>query len=307
MYAWEDTDAPLSVTSALTLAFGASAVCIALAAFAASWLPPLLYADDSHTPFLTVARAFVILVDVAAIAGLIRRGNRMSVLDLWVCVALAGAIGETLLLSSAFVRFALGTYEGRFLSLVSGIVTFLALSSRYLDDTRSIARQARYDPLTGLPNRAMFCEYFTRALWRAERAGRRVALLFLDLNGFKAVNDSFGHAAGDDLLRAVAQRLEGIVRRGDFVSRLGGDEFTVVVEDLADEPLESLKAKIASALGTPFELHGHTVTVSTSIGISIFPDNGTEVDRLIELADESMYHAKREGKRVFVPAGEAPL
>jgi diguanylate cyclase (GGDEF)-like protein/PAS domain S-box-containing protein len=158
---------------------------------------------------------------------------------------------------------------------------------------------ARYDTLTGLPNRVMFQDYLAKALARAERGTRHLALLFLDFDGFKAVNDTLGHLAGDQLLQLAAQRLVKSVRIGDLVSRLGGDEFTIVVEDARPTQLVNLAEKILRMLDAPFDLNGHTARISASIGIAVYPECGEDAHTLLQRADNAMYEVKKSGKRDF--------
>jgi diguanylate cyclase (GGDEF)-like protein len=159
-----------------------------------------------------------------------------------------------------------------------------------------VSRLAFYDTLTDLPNRLMFTDHLRRALGRAERTGRWVAVFYLDLDGFKNVNDTLSHAAGDALLRQVAQRFRANLRSCDIIARLGGDEFTVLVEDLQDEePIGSVANKILGMFAKPFTLGQHSVSISASIGVSLFPRSGATVDELMLAADIAMYRAKRGG------------
>lgn len=159
---------------------------------------------------------------------------------------------------------------------------------------------AHHDALTGLPNRLLFNATLEQALHRSERHKQRVGLLFLDLDRFKHVNDTLGHAIGDKLLQAVAQRLRQCVRHEDTVARLGGDEFTVILEELEDARAAAAPAeKIIEALARPVELDGHVVTTSTSLGISIYPDDADCADALIKAADAAMYRAKQLGRNNF--------
>ncbi|WP_181919361.1 EAL domain-containing protein [Alkalilimnicola ehrlichii] len=157
---------------------------------------------------------------------------------------------------------------------------------------------AYYDPLTRLPNRALLRERLQLALAMAERNQQRVAVLFLDLDRFKYVNDSLGHAAGDRLLQAVTKRLQGQIRSEDTMSRPGGDEFIVVLPEIR-EPADAVHAaeKIQRAFRHPFLLEGHDIRLSTSIGISLYPEDGDNPDALIKHADAAMYHAKRRGRK----------
>lgn len=162
-----------------------------------------------------------------------------------------------------------------------------------------LIQTARYDTLTGLPNRVMFQDYLGKALARADRSQRSLAVMFLDLDGFKAVNDNFGHQAGDQLLQLVAQRLVNCVRVGDLVSRLGGDEFTLVIEDGETAHLETVARKILQAIEKPYDLGFHQAHVSTSIGIAIYPECGSDVQSLLQKADGAMYKIKKSGKKGY--------
>ncbi len=166
---------------------------------------------------------------------------------------------------------------------------------------------ANYDTLTGLPNRALLAERLARAVVRARRQDCRVAVLFLDLDRFKDINDSLGHAAGDRLLKAAAARLLATVRETDTVARLGGDEFTVVLEDLTD-PLgaEDMAARIVAAFAEPLDLDGRSETViSPSIGIALYPDHGQVPTDLLKFADTAMYEAKGRGRNTWQLYSEA--
>lgn len=157
-----------------------------------------------------------------------------------------------------------------------------------------LAQLAMTDPLTGLPNRLVLLDRLSHALAIARRDGTRVSVLFLDLDLFKAVNDAYGHAAGDAVLAEVAARLVATVRDEDTALRLGGDEFVVVCENVRDTSLvEHLAERITTALGQPYEVDGHVITISVSIGVSV--GDSSSPDDLLRQADESMYRAKRSG------------
>jgi diguanylate cyclase (GGDEF)-like protein/PAS domain S-box-containing protein len=175
-----------------------------------------------------------------------------------------------------------------------------------------LAHLAYHDPLTGLPNRAMFREHLEKAVARAERSGRGVAVLFLDLDDFKLVNDGFGHGAGDELLRAVALRLSGAVRRSDVVARQGGDEFLILLSDLdagdgstgATTTTGRVASKLVDSLQAPFAIANTNVYVTPSIGASLFPTDGDSAETLLKHADIAMYTAKdggRDGYRLYQP------
>lgn len=161
-------------------------------------------------------------------------------------------------------------------------------------------RQANYDELTGLPNRHMFLHHLTNEISRAHRKTMPMALIFLDLDLFKQVNDSHGHEAGDALLRQVGARLTNCVRDTDMVARLGGDEFTIVLSELGN-PLvvERICMAIHEALALPFDLGGYSAQLSASIGIAFYPQHGTDPDTLVHHADMAMYKAKQFGPNRF--------
>ncbi|KAA0256564.1 MAG: diguanylate cyclase [Acidobacteria bacterium] len=162
---------------------------------------------------------------------------------------------------------------------------------------RELLDQAFHDPLTGLPNRRAFVERLEAALARCGRERRRAALLYVDLDGFKEVNDRFGHAVGDQVLAAAARRLREAVRRADDVSRLGGDEFAVVVDGLAaHRDAELVARQVVESLSGPFAVAGVEVWVGASVGIAVAPDDGTTVEDLTARADRAMYAAKAGGK-----------
>ncbi len=160
----------------------------------------------------------------------------------------------------------------------------------------TIQDMATHDSLTGLHNRASMTDALEHAVSKARRGGESLAILFIDLDGFKSVNDTLGHATGDQLLREIAQRLRAKVRQSDLVARLGGDEFVVMVESITDRHgLQLLAAKILAAVGEPMQLQGHEVTVTASIGVAVFPDDGSDVSTLLANADMAMYRAKALG------------
>ncbi|QSX33354.1 EAL domain-containing protein [Shewanella avicenniae] len=159
---------------------------------------------------------------------------------------------------------------------------------------------ANYDTLTGLPNRALFHDRLWHALEKAKRNETKVALLFLDLDRFKNINDSKGHQVGDELLKAVAKRLSGVIRASDTVARIGGDEFTIILEGIVKAKAATVIAeKIINVLDQPFELQQTTLDITTSIGISLSPDDAIDAQELLKYADTAMYYAKSLGRNNF--------
>jgi diguanylate cyclase (GGDEF)-like protein len=175
---------------------------------------------------------------------------------------------------------------------------------------KQIAHMAHHDSLTDLPNRVLFRERLTHALTRSGR-GDRFAVLCLDLDHFKAVNDTLGHPVGDELLTVAAKRIRKCLREGDTVARLGGDEFAIV-QNSVGAPIETaiLAQRICEALTAPFEVAGQTMIVGASIGIAMAPDDGSEADELLKNADLALYRAKGDGRgtyRFFEPAMDARM
>ena len=163
-----------------------------------------------------------------------------------------------------------------------------------------LQRLAHYDALTGLANRTLFLERLEQALTQADRTGERFAVLFLDLDHFKEVNDSLGHRAGDCLLEEVARRLEGSLRKSDTPARLGGDEFTVLLRHVRSRrDVVELARVLVEVLEHPFELSGRHVEVTTSVGIALYPESGADVDALTQRADDAMYRAKVAGRNTY--------
>ncbi|MEG4087007.1 CHASE2 domain-containing protein [Microcoleus sp. POL10_C6] len=163
-----------------------------------------------------------------------------------------------------------------------------------------LSHQAYHDSLTGLPNRQMFYECLHKSLEIASSTQELVALLFLDLDGFKSINDTLGHNVGDLLLKTVASRLKKCLRGSDTISRLGGDEFTVILPAIPGrEEAAKVAEKICDAIMQPFILEEHTVSVTTSIGISLYPIDGQEPEMLVKNADVAMYRAKERGKNQY--------
>lgn len=171
-----------------------------------------------------------------------------------------------------------------------------------------LRQQAEHDGLTGLPNRSQFAARLERALAYAERQNRQLAVMFIDLDHFKPINDTYGHLVGDALLRQAAARLAACVRKSDTVSRQGGDEFVAMLEDVGDpDTAAQIAGKLIAAMGEPFEVDGLRLHVGLSIGISMYPRDGADPTVLMQRADAAMYRAKTEGRncyRFFTPPQE---
>lgn len=154
--------------------------------------------------------------------------------------------------------------------------------------------RATHDELTGLYNRSMFFELLQRGMARANRNQEKIAILFFDLDGFKKANDTFGHHVGDLLLKAVAERTLALMRKTDTLSRIGGDEFTIILENAPGRSqVESVAVNVEQALSQPFALEGQQVRIGASVGIAIYPDDGDAAEHLVSMADGEMYRNKR--------------
>lgn len=192
-------------------------------------------------------------------------------------------------------------------SLVKGQITasLLERSIRYAIERKKADERmtylAQYDALTGLANRTLFKELLSQALARAERAGKHVALMFLDLDRFKIINDSLGHDAGDQVLKIVAERLRSRMRKSDTVARLGGDEFTVILEAIGTVQDATIVAQeLLHIVGQSIMVQDQEVFVTPSVGIAIYPQYGKDPETLIKNADMAMYRAKRQIGRAHV-------
>ena len=163
-------------------------------------------------------------------------------------------------------------------------------------DLATISRRAEHDLLTGLPNRQMLMDRFEQSIARCRRRGGRLALLFVDLNRFKQINDTLGHAVGDGALQMAARRMEAAVRQSDTVSRFGGDEFMILLDDVSDpQEAEQIADKVLHLLRVPAQLGEHALNLDACVGISLYPEHGTDTKVLIHRADSAMYQAKRQG------------
>ncbi len=196
----------------------------------------------------------------------------------------------------------------KLLFLAAALFLLAAIPSWLIAKTIVIRKQhqvelywsANYDKLTELPNRSLFLDRLNQNLKESKRYEHKFAILFIDLDGFKSVNDTLGHDAGDVLLIKVAERLLECVRESDTVARLGGDEFTVILSNItSSDDAKTVARKVIETLSVPFNIKGHDAQIGASVGVSIYPDNGDETEILLKKADDAMYLAKDQGKNDY--------
>ncbi|MFY9552343.1 MAG: EAL domain-containing protein [Thermoanaerobaculia bacterium] len=195
--------------------------------------------------------------------------------------------------------------DGR-LSVIEGTTIDITERKRAEEQVKHLAF---HDPLTNLPNRLLFNDRLTLAVAQAHRHNHKLAVLFLDLDRFKVINDSLGHSVGDELLRQVAERIQEYVREGDTVARLGGDEFTLLVPGInVEEDAAKIARKVCDAIHTPFWIDGRELFVTTSMGVAVYPSDGHDAETLVRNADSAMYRAKEQGRdnyQLYTPAMNA--
>jgi len=270
------------------------------ASFVALWL--FFRLRDGHSHLHRLARVTAAVVMGLAISGMHYTGMAAARFAPG-ALCRGGVTFDNRWLASMIGLFALGL-------LVVTLVTSV-YDAHLQSRTRSHARrlevanaelqhQATHDALTGLPNRVLFVDRLGREIAHAARDGHRFAVLALDLDRFKRINDTLGHGAGDQLLAQVARRLSGAVREVDTVARTGGDEFLILIADTRDQAdLGALAAKIGKVLDEPYRVNAAEVHISASIGITVYPADGTDVDVLVAHADEAMYFAKQRGRNGY--------
>jgi diguanylate cyclase (GGDEF)-like protein len=279
--------------------FGASLMIAVTASAAALWIAFRL---RKHTPYVRLARGGAAVLMGLAIVGMhytgmaaanfpegsfcgaLAGGLRTDGLDKLVLVTSLAVLTITLLASILDARLEART---------------AVLSNSLSEANRELTQLALHDTLTGLPNRVLLADRIEQAMHKADTLGGHFALMFMDLDGFKPVNDAFGHHVGDQLLRAVAMRLRDNFHRHDTLARIGGDEFILLVEVENIEDVNTVAARQVALIGKHFTVGDHELQVSVSIGIVLYPGNGQTQQELLMNADAAMYHAKSAGKNGY--------
>lgn len=264
------------------------------ASYAALWLAFRL--RHGKAPRLVVARASAAVLMGLAISGMHYTAMAASAFgpDSW---CQGGVALDSEWLAVMIGMFAIGLLA---IAIVTSIYdahlhSRMRLAARLEEANAALQHQATHDALTGLPNRALFVERLRRAIEGSRRGGRRFAVMVLDLDRFKLINDSRGHGFGDRMLQQVGQRVQSVTRRTDTVARFGGDEFLLVLDEDDRTEIARIAARIMHSLGEPVSIDSVELHTAASIGVSIFPADGTDPDTLIAHADEAMYSAKRAG------------
>jgi diguanylate cyclase (GGDEF)-like protein/PAS domain S-box-containing protein len=249
---------------------------------------------------LGAERARILHGDCAEPAPVVERKDERGHVLLGVPLrARTGVIGTQLLSRTDDTRDAESDKE-----LLQFVSTQIATAIERKQSQLRLRHMALYDSLTDLPNRDLFEDRLTTARLRARRNRVGAGVLFIDLDGFKSVNDTYGHGAGDLLLQQVADRLKRCVRESDTLGRLGGDEFMAVLDGVSTPEHALIVAhRICAALTEPFDVAGHSVSISSSIGVALYPDHGSDNQSLIRCADQAMYQAKSLGKNRVCVAG----
>ncbi|MGZ5113545.1 MAG: diguanylate cyclase domain-containing protein [Usitatibacter sp.] len=202
-------------------------------------------------------------------------------------------------------RYIAGMLAGSFAMLAGLVVAYRRVQGRERRAQLHIEHLAHFDMVTGLPNRALLADRLAQETARSRRGSLGFAVMLFDLDGFKSVNDTWGHAAGDRVLALVAERARKCVRASDTVGRLGGDEFFAILPETSLAGAQGVAAKLGAALAEPYLLDGGTARLSASVGIAMFPESGSDPEQLQRAADAALYRAKRDGKNRVVVADAA--
>lgn len=257
--------------------FGASGipVCVSPASCAGTGLYETVYESDSPEVRAACDRLFTRYVPFRSAFRVVLPGGS--------CIWLEGS------------GYAFRAPDGRKRAALSGkdITPYKQMENR-------LSRLAYYDPLTGLPNRRLFQDRISQALHTAKRYQHKLAVMYLDIDDFKLINDTYGHATGDELLKKVSSRLSHSIRDPDTVCRMGGDEFVLLLQQfLLPEDITGIALRVTHALSQPFDLSGRKISLTCSIGAACFPEHGDDSEALLQNADAAMYVSKLQGKNHF--------
>ncbi len=279
----------------------AASVAIAIAtSFAALWL--FVRLRTGRTLQLAVARVGAAFVMGLAISGMHYTGMAASRFSSGsYCTGALGMNSIWLATTVGVLAFALLSITTILLVYDSHLESKTRRHNEQLEQANAqLQHVATHDSLTGLPNRLLLADRLDQAIAHAERRERRFAVMVMDLDRFKSINDSLGHLSGDELLKEAARRLAARLRRTDTLARLAGDEFVILINEIGGlHDAESIASGVLSDIGRPVALAGLDVHVSASIGISVYPDDGTDAETLLQHADAAMYHAKKNGRNGF--------
>jgi diguanylate cyclase (GGDEF)-like protein len=278
----------------------ASGVIAIVASYVALWLFSLLRVVSSWR--MQLVRLGAALVMGFAISGMHYTGMAASQFspDSW-CIGGAAANNSWLAITIAVLAMAILTITTILLVYDSHLESKTLRHNEQLEQANAqLQHVATHDALTGLPNRLLLADRLDQAIARAERHGQRFALIVVDLDRFKSINDSLGHMAGDELLKDVAQRLAKVLRKADTLARLGGDEFVLLLNEI-DSPrdAETVAIKVLADFTRPAMISGLDLHISASLGISVSPDDGLDSEILLQHADAAMYHAKKSGRNAY--------
>ena len=269
---------------------------LAVVALLPPGVPPLLAEDGSLTVLARALDILMVVLSALAVALASTTVRRGAQIQRWLFAVTLLLLGEALVNATADGRWTLAWYFNRFFGMVSLAAMFAALVWIIARIGRATSRLAASDSLTGAASRASFGQSMERELAAATQAGTRRAILWIDLDGFKSVNDQVGHAIGDEVLRRTVDRLRSNVRHSDHVGRLGGDEFGVLLcDNVADERISVVADRLLRALREPVVVQETTTLLSGSIGIAVSPADGRDADTLLQRADLAMYAAKHAG------------
>ena len=271
-------------------------VTLLLATFGADFLPAVLGPDGSKTPYAMALDMVLVVVCVATVAVTAFCARNGSLIGMWLTALALLVLGEAVVNLNATERFTVGWYASRFLWLIAVAALLTALVWNLSRIDRANSELAAHDSLTGCASRISLLDTMRREIARSRDLGTEIALLWVDLDGFKGINDQLGHQVGDDVLRQVVERLFGQVRPGDHVGRLGGDEFGVLLcDDVAEGRVDAVADRVLAAIREPIRSADSLLHVTAAVGVARAPTDARAAEDLLLCADLAMYAAKNRG------------